>query len=138
MGDVAEQTAGGPASFTRVACSGDSDGGLNVIALGSDGQLWRTARDSGGNWSNQFEPVSNDSPGAPAGLVSVGAGNDTNNDMQLVAVAPDGTLWHTIRHNAGGWQANTEPVPRDAESPSFTRISAGSGSIPALGVITQS
>jgi hypothetical protein len=131
MGEIANVSAGGPPSFKRVACSGDSDGGLNIVALGSDGQLWHTARRSNGTWFAQFDQVSSDSPGAPAGLMSVGAGNDTNDDMQVVSVAPDGTLWHTIRHDPGNWQATTGKIPTAGGPPQFTRISDGSGTVPS-------
>lgn len=130
MGSVASQSSGGPAAFTHVACSGDSSGGLNIVALGSDNQLWHTARRSNGSWFANFTPVSSLSPGLPATVRGVGAGNDTNNDMQVIAIGPDGALWHSIRHNNGQWQQGFGRVPTGGGPPQFTSVTAGSGAMP--------
>jgi hypothetical protein len=137
MGSIASHSAGGPAGFKRVACSGDSEGGLNVVALGSDDQVWHTARRANGSWFPNFDLVSKDSPGVPQTSIGIGAGNDTNNDMQVVVIGTDGALYHTIRQNSGQWSGPTSQLPTGVGpgsrfSDKFSTITAGSGSAPVF------
>jgi hypothetical protein len=115
----------------RVACSGDSSGGLNIVAIGTDNQLWHTARRSNGTWFPDFTLVSGHSGGLPpSSPVGVGVGNDTNDDMQIVVITAAAQLLHTIRHDNGDWQPGFVVVPTVGGPATFAAITTGSGAIP--------
>jgi hypothetical protein len=85
---IESQSSGGPGTFLDVAC-GSADGqALQVVGVGSDGNLWHTIRNSNGNWQASFEPIESQSSGGPPfgfGVGCAGAETGTDHDLQVVS-----------------------------------------------------
>jgi len=73
FGKVETVSAGGPPSFTAVACGSDDGQVLQVVGVGSDGNLWHTLRSAAGSWQADFGKVETVSGGGPATFVQIGA-----------------------------------------------------------------
>ena len=103
FGFVEGVAAGGPATFTDISC-GSADGqalALQLVGVGSDGNLWHTIRNAAGGWDG-FGLVEEVAPGGPPSFRAVNCAG-TGPGLQVVGVGSDGNLWHTIRSAAGGW-----------------------------------
>ena len=103
FGFVEGVAAGGPATFTDISC-GSADGqalALQLVGVGSDGNLWHTIRNAAGGWDG-FGLVEEVAPGGPPSFRAVNCAG-TESGLQVVGVGSDGDLWHTIRNAAGGW-----------------------------------
>jgi phosphatidylserine/phosphatidylglycerophosphate/cardiolipin synthase-like enzyme len=125
---VAVQSAvqgGPPGGFVAVACAGVADE-LQLVGVGADGNLWHTIRDAGGNWNPNFGLVESESKGGPPGGFLAATCAGVAGELQLVGVGNDGALWHTIRHDNGGWEANFGLVESQSQGgPSAGFLAAG-------------
>jgi ABC-type cobalt transport system substrate-binding protein len=137
---IESQSSGGPAKFQDVAC-GSADGqALQVVGVGSDGNLWHTIRNSNGNWQASFEPIESQSSGGPPfgfGIDCAGAETGNDHDLQVVGVGNDGKLWHTIRNSNGTWQPRFEPIESQSSGGrgTFLDVACGSADGQALQVV---
>ncbi|MFI9122254.1 hypothetical protein ACIGW0_23095 [Streptomyces bikiniensis] len=109
--------AGGSFRFSggRQSIAPTSDGSLQVLGSGLDGNVWHTVRYSDGSWQrwNALPTADNKTPGFKATDVSITVMPDGN--AQLVAVGRDGLAHHNIRYADGGWQGWTAmPGPDNA------------------------
>ena len=107
FGLVENEVAGGPQgfpSFFAVSCGSADLESLQVVASGSDGQLWHTIRNPDGTWQPFFGLVENEVAGGPPNFYSVSCGSTDFESLQVVALGSDGQLWHTIRNPDGTWQ----------------------------------
>jgi hypothetical protein len=104
FGQIEGAVSGGPPRFTAVACAG-TGAGLQVVGVGSDGQLWHTIRNAAGTgWQNFFGLIEGGVTGGPPRFTDVSCGTVDGQSLQVVGVGSDGQLWHTIRNAAGTWQ----------------------------------
>lgn len=84
FGLIESQSSGGPPSFTDVAARSADGQALQVVGVGSDGKLWHTIRNAGGNWQSSFGLVESQSSGGPASFQYVGCGSAGG--LQVVGV----------------------------------------------------
>jgi hypothetical protein len=103
FGLIESQSSGGPTSFTAGSCAGAGQA-LQVMGLGSDGQLWHTIRNPDGTWQAEFGLVESQSTGGPPAFVAITCGSADDQSLQVVGVGTDDNLWHTIRNPDGTWQ----------------------------------
>ncbi|MFF7296430.1 hypothetical protein [Streptomyces sp. NPDC008265] len=98
--------AGGSFRFAggRQAVAPTTDGGMQVLGIGLDGNIWHTIRRADGSWQgwNVLPAADNTTVGFKAADVSITA--MPGGDAQLVAVGRDGLAYHNIRYADGGWQ----------------------------------
>ncbi|MFK0230819.1 hypothetical protein ACIQUL_34165 [Streptomyces sp. NPDC090303] len=80
------------------------DGGLQVLGIGLDGNIWHDIRRADGSWQgwNVLPAADNTTAGFQAADVSITA--MPGGDAQIVAVGRDGLAYHNIRHADGEWQ----------------------------------
>jgi hypothetical protein len=83
FGAIGSQSAGGPGSFTSVACGIDDNWNLQVIGIGTDGKLYRTRRNVDGTWAPRFDAVPLPASGGPTGF----------RDVAVVRAAPRTFAW---------------------------------------------
>jgi hypothetical protein len=136
FGQVEGVVSGGPASFTAVACGSDDGQVLQVVGVGSDGNLWHTLRNADGSWQADFGQVEGVVSGGPARFAAVGCAGAAG-VLQVVGVGSDGKLWHTLRNNNGSWQADfggVEGVVSGGPA-SFTAVACGSDDGQVLQVV---
>jgi phosphatidylserine/phosphatidylglycerophosphate/cardiolipin synthase-like enzyme len=107
FGLVESQSSGGPPGFTAVGCAGVGHA-MQLVGVGSDGQLWHTIRHSDGSWQPQFGLVEGESGGGPSRFTAVACGG-LGTALHVVGVGSDQQLWHTVRY-PGSWQAQFGPV----------------------------
>lgn len=68
FGYVQSQSSGGPPAFVDVG-AGTTDGqSIQVVGVGSDGQLWHTIRNPSGLWQSSFGKIETVSSGGPSGF----------------------------------------------------------------------
>ncbi|MBT2528510.1 transglycosylase family protein [Streptomyces sp. ISL-99] len=82
---------------SQVTIAGMPNGDAQLVAVGSDGKLYHTARFAGGSWQG-WSPVTD------WGARKVAAAGLPNGDLQLAIVGNDGKLYHNIRYANGSWQ----------------------------------
>ncbi|MFJ1787034.1 hypothetical protein ACIOML_22300 [Streptomyces anulatus] len=80
------------------------DGGMQVLGIGLDGNVWHNIRHGDGSWQgwNVLPAADNRNSGFKAADVSITT--MPGGDAQLVAVGQDGLAYHNIRYADGGWQ----------------------------------
>src|SRR5262249_31794510 len=111
FGDIGTQVSGGPPAFTAVGCAGVHEE-LQVIGLGSDGQLYHTLRHHDGTWQPQWGPVAEESGGGPGAWTAVACGG-IGHDLHVVGLGTDQQLYHTIRFPRS-WQDEFGPVAEES------------------------
>ncbi len=136
FGSVQTQSHGGASAYRAVACGSTDGQTLQVIGLGSDGQLWHTTRSGTSAWQDQFGKIETQSKGGPpsfAGVSCAGAGDD----LHIVGVGSDGKLWHTLRGANGVWQANFGSVQTQSHggASAYRAVACGSTDGQTLQVI---
>jgi hypothetical protein len=82
----------------------NTDGRLEIFAVGADGAVWHTWQWSGGaGWSNWY------SLGAPGGgqfVGNVAAGRNGDGRLEIAVVDNAGAMWHSWQWSpSGGWSA---------------------------------
>ncbi len=112
--EVASQSQDGPsAGISAIACAEVGED-VHAVCLAADASLWHTIRLANGSWQPKLEHVQSVVQGGPAGgfvaLACVGAAEE----LQLVGVGPDGSLWQTARHPDGTWEPNFGPVASES------------------------
>jgi len=89
------------ASQESIAATPDKS--TQTVALGSDGNLYHTARYADGTWTG-WAPVAG-YDGAPTfAATSFSIAGMPNGDAQILAVGKDGLIYHNIRFVNGTWQ----------------------------------
>ena len=106
-GDVEGQSSGGPAGFTAVGCAGVGDD-LQLVGVGTDGQLWHTIRHHDGSWQATFAKIEDYCSGGATQYTAVACGG-IGKDLHVVGLGNDRQLWHTIRH-PHSWQNGFGPI----------------------------
>ncbi len=132
-------STGGPPSVRDCACGSADGSALQVVVLGSDGQLWHTIRDTGGTWQAKFDLIESQSKGGPTKFKRVacaGAGLA----LHVVGVGNDGQLWHTIRRADGTWEPNFVLIESQSRggsstSPAYVDVGCASADGTALQVV---
>ncbi|MEU9256529.1 hypothetical protein AB0D66_32630 [Streptomyces sp. NPDC048270] len=98
--------AGNAFRFTggQQALAPTSDGGVQVLGIGSDGNIWHNLRRGDGGWQgwNVLPAADNRKPGFQA--VDVAMTAMPGGDAQIIAVARDRLAYHNVRHADGSWQ----------------------------------
>jgi hypothetical protein len=124
-----------PGGFARVGCAGVGND-LQLVGLGSDGQLYHSIRYAEGSWQSPFVLVESEVQGGPPRFTRVSCAG-VGTDLQLVGVGSDGQLWHTIRHEDGSWHSSFGLVEGVVQGgpPAFTSVACGAGPNDALHVL---
>src|SRR5215218_9215528 len=75
---------------------------LHVLAATNDGTLWHNLRDAAGKWG-LFCKVVEETPSGenPGKVIDSASAVDSNKDLHVLVVTPDGTLCHALRYGAG-------------------------------------
>ncbi|MFB6981350.1 hypothetical protein [Streptomyces scopuliridis] len=94
----------------RQAVSAMRDGGIQVLGIGVDGNIWHNIRRADGGWQgwNALPAADNKTTGFAAKDVAITTA--PNGDAQVVAVGKDGYAYHNIRYADGNWQG-WAPMP---------------------------
>jgi phosphatidylserine/phosphatidylglycerophosphate/cardiolipin synthase-like enzyme len=111
FGDIGAQSAGGPPGFSAVGCAGTGEE-LQVVGVGTDGQLWHTLRHHDGSWQQAFGKVEDESGGGASAYTAVACGG-IGHDLHVIGLGNDSQLWHTIRH-PHSWQHGFGPVSEES------------------------
>lgn len=142
FGLIESQSQQGPPDFIDVGCGSAEGIDLQVVGVGSDGQLWHTIRfGAGGGWQGTFDAVG--STGGPknfrrvACAGTVGVGNPPTPLLHVVGVGSDGQLWHTSRDSSGNWQAAFDLIESHSAGgpPSFVDVGCGSADGVSLQIV---
>ncbi|QDY79938.1 hypothetical protein [Streptomyces qinzhouensis] len=109
---------GAPAFYGHgVAITGTPDGSSQILAVGTDGNVYHNARYSSGSWTG-FAPLPG-YDGAPRFAASSTAiAGAPDGSAQVLAVGNDGNLYHSIRLGSGHWNA-FEPLAGYDGAPRF-------------------
>lgn len=84
-----------------VSITADPDGSAQLVAIGSDNNVYHEIREKAGNWTG-FKAVGGvGTPAMAASAVSITGAPDGS--AQLVAVGNDGNVYHEIRQASGNW-----------------------------------
>ncbi|MEU0002442.1 hypothetical protein ABZ069_36640 [Streptomyces microflavus] len=98
--------AGGSFRFSgsRQSVAPTPDGGMQVLGIALDGNIWHNIRRGDGSWQgwNVLLAADNTTVGFKAADVSITT--MPGGDAQVVAVGRDGLAYHNIRYADGGWQ----------------------------------
>jgi hypothetical protein len=120
LGDVNGQfTIPGPVRAVAAASSDPDE--VQVMFATEDGHVWHTIRRADGSWSglgdvNSYVPF-------PVAVRAVAAASADPGDVQYLAAAEDGHLWHTIRRADGSWSGLGD-VNAQFAIPGFVRCTA--------------
>jgi hypothetical protein len=99
FGSIESQEQNNPGPFSAVTCGGVG-ASLQVVGVGSDGELWCTTRNQDGSWTPQFVLIQAQNNPAPFTAVAcAGVGYA----LQVVGLGSDGQLWHIIHNADGTW-----------------------------------
>jgi hypothetical protein len=99
---------------------------LHVLAATDDGTLWHNFRNAAGKWALFCKVVGETPSGVnPGKVVDSASAVDSNKNLHVLVVTPDGTLCHALRSGAGpsptGLWTNlvdvATVVPKPPESP---------------------
>ncbi|MFE5482741.1 transglycosylase family protein [Streptomyces sp. NPDC056527] len=96
--DGASRFAGNRQSITTTP-----DGSVQVVGVGTDGNLYHNARFTNGSWQG-WAPVDGYDGAARFAAGEVTIAGMPNGDAQLIAVGNDGKLYHNARFANGSWQ----------------------------------
>ena len=102
-------------AFSDAACAATGSQ-LQAVAVGPGGQLYHTVRNANGTWQPFFGHVEGIVAGAPGPFSQVCCAG-FGSDFHVVALDPNGQLWHTVRHGDGSWQPTFVPVPFGPTAP---------------------
>ncbi|MEW2811129.1 hypothetical protein AB0929_29180 [Streptomyces massasporeus] len=88
----------------RQAVGAMPDGGVQVLGVGLDGNIWHNIRGANGSWQgwNVLPAADNKSLGFAARDIALTG--MPGGDAQIVAVGKDGFAYHNIRRGDGSWQ----------------------------------
>ena len=86
----------------HVAITADPDGSAQVVAIGSDGNVYHEVRTKAGAWSG-FQPVAGLSGSATMAASAISITADPDSTAQLVVIGSDGNVYHEVRQASGGW-----------------------------------
>ncbi|MFF7176950.1 hypothetical protein [Streptomyces sp. NPDC008121] len=108
----------------RQAVSAMPDGGVQVLGVGLDGNIWHDIlrRDGGRQGWNLLPAADNRAGGFAARDIAVTGTPD--GDAQIVAVGKDGYAYHNIRHADGSWQGWSSMPGQDGGLVRATRVAA--------------
>jgi hypothetical protein len=115
----------------------NSDGSAQIVAIGNDGNLYHTIRNTDGTWAGWGELQGVGAPSFTAKAVSITA--DSDGSAQIVAIGNDGNLYHTIRNTDGTWAGWGELQGVDgaasfsASDVSISAATDGSAQVVAIG-----
>ncbi|MGW7434298.1 hypothetical protein ACWGIN_32805 [Streptomyces sp. NPDC054861] len=122
----------------RQAVSAMPDGGVQVLGVGLDGNIWHDIlrRDGGRQGWNLLPAADNRAGGFAARDIAVTGTPD--GEAQIVAVGKDGYAYHNIRHSDGSWQGWSSMPGQDGGLVKATRVAAagmpdGSAQVAAVG-----
>jgi hypothetical protein len=99
---------------------------LQLVAFGTDAQLYHTSRHPDGTWQDYFGLVEGQVSGGASRYRALGCAG-VGDGVQVVGVRSDGHLYHTIRNPDGTWQSSFGLIEgRVHGGPlSFTGVSCG-------------
>ncbi|MFC9648736.1 MULTISPECIES: hypothetical protein [unclassified Streptomyces] len=108
----------------RQAVSAMPDGGVQVLGVGVDGNIWHNIRRADGGWQgwNALQAADNKNVGFAAEDIALTT--SPRGDAQVVAVGKDGYAYHNIRYADGNWQGWAAMPGQDAGLLKATRIAA--------------
>jgi hypothetical protein len=87
----------------RQSITATPDGSVQVVGVGTDGNLYHNARFTSGSWQG-WAPLDGYDGAARFAAEQVAVAGMPNGDAQLVAVGNDGRLYHNTRFVNGSWQ----------------------------------
>ncbi|MFJ1937464.1 transglycosylase family protein [Kitasatospora sp. NPDC088160] len=95
----------GAATFQAkdVAIAGMPNGDTQLLATGSDGKIYHSARYASGSWQD-WNVVDGYAGAASFQSGSFAITGMPNGDAQLIAVGNDGVVYHNARYASGSWQ----------------------------------
>jgi len=95
----------GSATFaaSNISIAGMPNGDAQLIAVGSDGNVYHNARFAGSSWQG-WNPVAGVGSATHFAASSIAITGMPNGDAQLVAVGNDGVAYHNARFSGGYWQ----------------------------------
>jgi len=135
-GNVIKATSAPFASAQLVATTMFTNAQLSVLALDDAGTLWHIMRNSDGSWTAPWLSVqaAMQAAGHPpiSAVTYVAAIADAKNNMHVLVLDSDRTLWHTIRQAAGYWPypwGNVQSVIRAQGNPTIGPIALVAGAI---------
>ena len=102
FGAVSSAVSGGAQEYRALTCVGTATA-MELVAVGSDGQLYHTIRNANGRWQTQFGAIAGQVGSGAAKYAAVGSGF-VGVATHFVALGDDGQLYHTIRNEDGSWQ----------------------------------
>jgi hypothetical protein len=85
-----------------VAISAAPDGSAQLVAIGSDGNVYHEIRAKAGNWTG-FQPVTGLSGAATMAAKAISITADPDGSAQLVVIGTDGLVYHEVRTVNGAW-----------------------------------
>lgn len=106
FGNVNAQMGNGSLQLTSPSCAVSDSGRLHLLALNrADNTLYHTIRETNGSWQGFFGQVPGTLNFKKVGCAALGE------DLHVVAIDNNGTLWHTIRFNSSfSWQSGFDNV----------------------------
>lgn len=120
FGDVTSQ-AGNPGTFQRVGITSVLNE-LHVCGITTDGRLWHTIRHADGSWQAFSDVMSQTSNNLGAFLDISSAG--VSGELHVCGTTSDGSIWHTIRHNGGGWELFENVTAQAGSQAHFLTVNA--------------
>ncbi|MFJ4965351.1 hypothetical protein ACIP6P_23350 [Streptomyces sp. NPDC088729] len=109
---------------SRQAVSATPDGGVQVLGIGLDGNIWHNIRGANGTWQgwNALPAADNKKVGFAATDIAITGLPDGS--AQIAAVGKDGYAYHNIRRADGSWQGWAAIAGTDAGRLKAGRIAA--------------
>jgi len=123
-GDV-EAFAGNPGTPRSVSAS-EIGGVLHLVADYGTAGVRHTVRHANGAWGPLLN-INDYNGGNPGALLDVSAVGFTNGELQVVALAANGPVWHSVRQTNGGWTPWRDVKAFAGNPGSVTRISMAAG-----------
>ncbi|MFD6338887.1 hypothetical protein [Streptomyces sp. NPDC060131] len=108
----------------RQAVSAMRDGGVQVLGVGMDGNIWHNIRRPDGRWQGWNALLAADNKKVGFAAEDIALTTAPNGDAQIVAVGKDGYAYHNIRFADGSWQGWASMPGHDAGLLKATRVAA--------------
>ncbi|HEY4454177.1 MAG TPA: glycoside hydrolase domain-containing protein [Pseudonocardiaceae bacterium] len=93
----------GGASNTGIAITGMADGSAQLLALGTDGNIYHNIRYSNGTWQG-FKAIAGADGAATFSGPAFAIAGMGDGSAQLLAIGKDANIYHNIRYANGTWQ----------------------------------
>ncbi|MFE7569076.1 hypothetical protein ACFU76_19290 [Streptomyces sp. NPDC057539] len=98
----------------RQAVGAMRDGGIQVLGIGVDGNIWHNIRRADGSWQGWNALLAADNKNIGFAAKDIALTTMPNGDAQIVAVGKDGYAYHNIRFANGTWQGWNAMPGQDA------------------------